>query len=345
MIGIVFGTRPEWIKIRPILKEFNKHNIQHRVYRVCQHDSKMLPKDAYWNTEIGIDQSSTPNENRLNSIIKSILSSNLMIGNSIKNIDAFLVQGDTATAYAAALNAYNHQIPIIHVEAGLRTYDLTSPYPEEGYRQMISVLADIQFCPTVESLMNLQSENITDSVYVVGNTALDNIKNFNLKPTHNKEVLCTFHRRESDIKKWFEELNKTAQVLKANGYTVTLPLHESPSVKVHKKILKDVNVVDPIDYDSFIKRLAECAFVITDSGGIQEEASFLDKQILVCRDTTERPEILGLWSKLVTPETLHHEAIQLMVGQEYKKSVPYVCPYGDGTASTKIALILKSLGY
>lgn len=343
MIYILYGTRPEWLKLKPIIHQFETNGINHRVFYVEQHEKKMFNNVNKYHGVIPIEQPTTAVDNRLNNIISSILQSASIKGASVKNLDAFMVQGDTATAFAGTLTAFNHQIPVIHVEAGLRTYDLSSPYPEEGYRQMISKLAHIHFCPTVEALQNLHNENIFDNCFVVGNTALDNLSGY--QTSYNKEIICTFHRRESNIKEYFTELNKVAKMLKVNGFTVTLPIHASPSVKVYKNILTEVNVIDPLEHSQFAQKLAECAFVITDSGGIQEEASFFGKNILVCREHTERQEILGKFSKLVSPEELQHEVIQLIVADKYKEKIKYKCPYGDGTSSTKISCILKSLGY
>jgi UDP-N-acetylglucosamine 2-epimerase (non-hydrolysing) len=317
MIGLFYGTRPEYIKISPLVKEFKEKGVEHTLFQVQQH--RTLLEGCDYDSIIPIFDSG----NRLNSITISILLYPLPT-----NLDRVLVQGDTTTAMAVALNAFNNQIPVIHLEAGLRTYDKENPYPEEVNRRIISSLASTHYCPTVMDANHLKIDGYgSDRVVVTGNTVLDTLRD--ITPSKGNEVLVTLPRRENqqDLASWFGAIESLA--INFPEYSFVFPMHPSPTVQEHKNIFKSVTVCDPIPFDEMKERLAACALTITDSGGIQEECSFFKKVCFVCREVTERPSEGGIMCP--TPEKLIEEFTE-----NHKLEVTGDCPFGDGYAATKI---------
>ena len=326
MILICFGTRPEYIKVKPLIDKF-KNNIPFKILFTGQHRDLIKNLEDVEQIEI-LDGS-----NRLDSIVVSILNKESLF----TGIKYVLVQGDTTSAFSVALAAFHRKIKIIHLEAGLRTYDKNHPFPEEFNRRSISAMADYHFCPTQHTVDNLAKEGITKNVFLVGNTVLDNL--VDLVPTYENKILITLHRRENHpiMDRWFKTIDELAS--EYPEYEFKLPIHPNPEVRKHKDLLKNVNVVDPIDYDEFIKELATCKFILTDSGGIQEEATFLKKKCLVLRETTERPEALGEFSTLVSLQNLKYHFDFLL-----KNHVPNaVSPFGDGRSAEKILKILGNI--
>ena len=274
--------------------------------------------------------------NRLDSIVSSVLFEMNEI--PLELYDYVMVQGDTATAFAVALSAYNHGVNVIHLEAGLRTYDKENPYPEEVYRQLISRIAAVHLCPTKANADNLLMERALGETYVVGNTVLDNL--LGVETEYQNKVLVTLHRRENhnQIQEWFREIDNIAK--ENPELEFLLPIHPNPNVKKHQSILKYVKVVDPLNHSELIDYLRLCKLVITDSGGIQEEGSFLNKKVIVCRKVTERQESLGIHSFLCgNPNDL--KEVFNRIKDDYVVSEP--CPYGDGHSTEKIVNILKSI--
>ena len=280
-ILICFGTRPEYIKVKSLIDNIPG-------IKTCftgQH--KDLLKDTSVDYKFSMDKESS--DNRLNNIFSNVLSYNVF-----ENVDYVLVQGDTSTACAMALSAFNHGKKVIHLEAGLRSSNPKDPYPEEMNRQIISRIADINLCPTNFNKQNLLKENVSGDIYVVGNTGLDNVSRDDCE--YNDQVLITMHRRDNhhNMDEWFEELEKVAN--KYPNIEFMIPLHPNPNVQKHKHIFKKVKVVEPMNHDDLINYVKKCKFVISDSGGLQEECSYLNKKIIVCRKTTERPESIGTHS-------------------------------------------------
>jgi len=272
-ILICFGTRPEYIKVKYFIKTFN--NI-----KTCftgQH--KDLLNNIKVDYELSIDKNISIN--RLNNIFANILSKS----NIFENIDYVLVQGDTTSTFSIAISAFHNKIKIIHLEAGLRTYQKT-PFPEEGYRTMISRITDIHLCYYDFHKQNLISENIKDNIYVIGNVSLKYLDKKNL--SDNKLIIVTLHRNENIpiIDKWFKEIEKISTIFK--DYQFILPIHPNPSIYKHKNVLKRVQVIYSLEYNTIIKLLKICCLVISDSGGLQEETHYFNKKIIVCRENTER---------------------------------------------------------
>lgn len=324
---ICYGTRPEYIKVKPLIDKI-KNEIQNEVLFVKQHTDIITFSDYTRTLDL------TETENRLDSIFVSILSNCEDIFEGITHV---LVQGDTATACALSLAAFNRKIKVIHLEAGLRTYDLKNPYPEELYRQLISRIADLNLCPTEKNLDNLKKELVHGKCHIVGNTVLDNLKD--ITPSYENKILVTLHRRENFplIKDFFQSISELAQENK--NLEFILPIHPNPNVQAHKYLLKNINVINPLEYKDLINILKDVKLVITDSGGIQEECAFLNKKAIVCRKTTERTESLEVHSFLCT-EPKYLKDIFYRHLNSYK--VNAVCPYGDGNASEKILNILKN---
>lgn len=327
-ILICVGTRPEWLKIKPIVNLLDEG--EYELLFTGQHIDLLSEIDFHYKIDI------LGNGNRLSDIVSSCLLSMPKL-----DYDYVLVQGDTASAFGYALSSFHNKIKIIHLEAGLRTYDNDNPYPEESYRQMISRIADINFCPTELSYNNLISENVFGKSYIVGNTVLDNLVKHKKNAIYGNKVLVTLHRRENhDIMDlWFRELNIAAE--NHPKLKFILPIHPNPNVLKHKHILSDnIKVVDPLPHYDLINLLVNCRFVITDSGGIQEEATFLNKISIVCRKTTERPEGIktGHLHLCGNPDKLNYYVTNIA---NNNFMITDVCPYGDGKSSERIIKILR----
>jgi UDP-N-acetylglucosamine 2-epimerase (non-hydrolysing) len=329
MILICFGTRPEYIKIKPILQEFKKNNfVKYKILFTGQHKDLISLEDLKIDYELCIQNGS----NRLDSIFCSLLNKE-EIFNAITHV---LVQGDTASAAALALAAFHRKIEVVHLEAGLRTHDINNPYPEEFYRRMISNMSSINFCVSEINKSWLEQEKSPGINYVVGNTVLDNLKN--VETCYENKILITLHRRENQeiMNLWFSELERLA--IKHKEYEFLLPIHPNPNVKKHIHILKKVNVVAPLEHTDLIKYMSKCKLLITDSGGLQEESSFLKKKSIVCRKTTERVEGIDTFSFLCkSPSDLENLFKNLLTN--YK--INDICPYGDGYSSEKIYGIIR----
>lgn len=328
MILIVFGTRPEWIKIKPVVEKLHGI-IPYRLLCTGQHTNLIDDSINQYNVEY---LTITNNINRLDDIVISILSK---CDSVFENIDFTMVQGDTTSAFAMALASFHRKIPIIHLEAGLRSWDINNPYPEEFNRIAISNMASIHFCPTVDNKHNLRY--VGGKKYLVGNTVLDSLKY--LSPVIEDFVLVTLHRRENLnlMDRWFHAIEDIAN--ENLNLEFILPMHLNPEIQKHKHILNRVKVIDPVSHEQCIDFISRCAMVITDSGGIQEESAFLKKKSIVCRETTERQEGEYIFSQLcpapdMLKEIFNNTQIEL---------VNKPCPYGDGQASEKIVDILKAL--
>ncbi len=330
MILLTYGTRPEYIKIKPIVLEFIKNNIDYKVLFTGQHTNIAEKNFDY---SITIEDYS---DNRLNNIIINCL----MIPKHIfDNIEYILVQGDTTSVLALCINAFNRNIKVIHLEAGLRSFDKYNPFPEEINRKLVSVISDINLCPTITNLNNLLNENIKTDSYIVGNTVLDNLLPYKNKCVYENKVLITMHRRENHdiIHDWFIEINELAKNNKHIEFI--LPIHPNPNVIKYKDILTDVKVIEPLQHNELIELLVKCKLVITDSGGLQEECSFFNKKCLVCREVTERVETVDKSSFIVkTPLDLKNQFYKHI--NDYEIFID--SPYGDGNSSKLIVDTLKN---
>ena len=322
-ILICFGTRPEWLKVKPLIDVLDDYQLLF----TGQHED--LLKDIKVDYKIDIKE----NLNRLDQVV-----SDCLLQFPAGNFDCVLVQGDTASAFACAVAAFHRNKKIYYLEAGLRTYNLDHPYPEEGYRQMIARLADINLCPTSLSKDNLLHELVKGDCYVVGNTVLDNLLPYKEKCEYNNKVLITLHRRENHnlMHEWFQNIDNLAK--ENSDLEFIFPLHPNPKVQRHKHLLKNVNVIDPLSHPMLLDVLVKSKIVISDSGGLQEECSFFNKKIIVCRKTTERPEgkLSGHLIMCKSPQELC--GIFDSLKDNYEIDAP--CPYGDGYSSSEVKKIL-----
>jgi UDP-N-acetylglucosamine 2-epimerase (non-hydrolysing) len=339
MILFAFGTRPEWIKIKPIIEEING-KIPYELLFTGQHSSSFIDKSMeQYNVRLMDMSENHALNNRLDFITNSILcSADKIFENNPKYI---VVQGDTTSAFALALAAFHRKIKIIHLEAGLRTFDKDNPYPEEFNRISIDAIADIHLCPTSQSKQNIHHiASHGSQQFIVGNTVLDNLA-YTESRIDGDMVLITLHRRENlDIMdQWFNAINKVA----ANNPNTNFvfPMHPNPAIQKHRNILssKNISIIDPLSHDECVDYLSKCSLVITDSGGLQEESSFLKKKCIVCREKTERTEGEYIFSQVCfSPYNL-----EFLFNNTKREIVDKECPYGDGRASQKILFILRSL--
>jgi UDP-N-acetylglucosamine 2-epimerase (non-hydrolysing) len=328
MILICFGTRPEWLKIKPLLKYINNYTI----FFTGQHEDLLKNEIKDYSKLIIYSKVKKFSDNRLNNILSSIMD------NFPQNkYDAVVVQGDTASAFACALAAFNNNKKIIYLEAGLRSFDLNHPYPEEGYRQMITRISSINLCPTELSLKNLVSENVPGKNFVVGNTVLDNLLELKDKTIYNDEVLITLHRRENLplLNIWIKQIVKIAKYFDSIKFNII----EHPNHKINLPNINNLIKSEPYNHGDFLNRLIKTKLLITDSGGLQEEGSFFNKKVIVCREVTERPE--GIESGHIVmckePKNLFKTFSKEILTFEINEA----CPYGDGNSSEKIIKILK----
>lgn len=328
MIAICFGTRPEYLKVKPIIEKLGD---KCKLIFTGQH------KDLLKEVEFDYMITTTTGSNRLDSIVSSCI----FQFPEWDYLQGVLVQGDTASAFGCALAAFHRKLKVIYVESGLRSYNLEHPYPEEGYRQMISRIADINFAPTELSLSNLELDNVEGASFIVGNTVLDNLVGHLGKLEYQDQVLITMHRRENleIMDKWFHEINSIAKSYP--NIKFTLPIHPNPEVRKHMKEFNSDNlfVIDPLPHKNLIDLMAKCKLIITDSGGLQEEGSFFQKKVIVCRRVTERPEGIkpGFIHLVEEPRNLKKTFDKLIIDYKISKD----CPYGDGYASDKILHHLK----
>lgn len=307
---ILFGTRPEIIKLAPVIRELKARNFQPVVVSSGQHTDLLIPFFLLLNVEVDYSLNVMTENQTPNQVLSKVLSSLDEILESEKP-DVILVQGDTTTALAGALAGFSRKIAVGHVEAGLRSGNLHSPFPEEMNRRMISQIAVFNFCATEGNRRNLLSEKISaDQVFVTGNTVVDSLHYIlkNSRPSRKtrklinetknlKRILLTTHRRESFGAAMRENLIELRRFVK-NHQDVCLifPVHPNPHVKeVTEEILANrerVFLIEPADYADFVALMKSAWLIVSDSGGVQEEALSLGKPLLVLRENTERPEAI-----------------------------------------------------
>lgn len=363
-ILLVFGTRPEAIKMAPLVKAFQA-DAEHFETVVCvtgQHREMLDQVLKIFEITPDYDLNIMKQGQDLYDVTSRVL---LGMRDVLKEVqpDVVLVHGDTTTSTAAALAAFYQQIPVGHVEAGLRTYNVYSPWPEEMNRQMTSRIATYHFSPTPLSKQNLLSEGVrAESIYVTGNTVIDALYmmtdklgiNRNAKP-EKRMVLITGHRREN-FGEGFVNICRAIKTLAEKYLDVgfVYPMHLNPNVRKpiyevfgeYLDNLGNLHFIEPLDYLDFVPMMAKATIVLTDSGGIQEEAPGLGKPVLVMRDATERPEALSAgtvklvgtdYDKIVTEvSTLLDDSVA------YEKMSQAVNPYGDGKACERILQTLRN---
>ena len=356
----VFGTRPEAIKMAPIVLELQKHpdTIEPVVAVTAQH-REMLDQ------VLNLFQIKPDHDLNIMAAGQTLfdITTRAMMGLdkvlTEEKPDIVLVHGDTTTTFAGALAAYYHQTAVGHVEAALRTHNKYSPFPEEMNRRLTGCIADLNFAPTSTSEANLLAENVPpESIFVTGNTVIDALHHtvrddFDFQEKSLKDVdfqnkriiLVTTHRRENlgePMRHVYKALKQLTEEF--DDVEVVFPVHKNPKVRevVNEELggLAKVHLIDPLDYEPFANLMHKAHLILTDSGGVQEEAPALGKPVLVLRDTTERPEAVDAGTvKLIGTdrERVYEEAKKLLTDEaEYSRMAESVNPYGDGKAAARI---------
>lgn len=360
-VMLVFGTRPEAIKMCPLVKELkSKENLEAIVCVTGQHRQMLDQVLEAFDVVPDYDLSVMKDKQTLFDVTQNILGKMKEILEEVKP-NVVLVHGDTSTTFVTALACFYLQIPVGHVEAGLRTYDIYSPFPEEFNRQATGIVAKYHFAPTEVSKSNLLKEGKkAEDVYVTGNTAIDALKTTVKEDYHHsvldwvgesRLIMLTAHRRENlgePLKQMFRAIKRIVD--EHSDIKVIYPIHMNPLVReAANSILGNhdrIRIIEPLEVLDFHNFLNKSYLILTDSGGIQEEAPSLGKPVLVMRDTTERPEGVAAGTlKLVgTDEEVIYENFKLLLNNKeaYKKMSQASNPYGDGQASKRIADILEA---
>ena len=363
-ILFIFGTRPEAIKMAPVIKAFQKESyFETRICITAQHREMLDQVLYFFEIQPDYDLDLMQRNQDLTTLTSRALVA-LKVPFEDYNPDLVLVHGDTTTTMTASLAAFYAGIKVGHVEAGLRTFNLQSPFPEELNRQFTSKIADFHFAPTQQAQANLVAENIIEEkIVITGNTVIDAlqetvVKIKNLKPSFaagipfesKKVILVTGHRREN----FGDGMQRVCNVVKEIALAreevhLVYPVHLNPNVQtvVEKTLggVSNISLIAPLEYPDFVWLLNESYFIITDSGGVQEEAPSLGKPVIVTRDTTERPEAVNAGTvKLVgtNAEQLKTEVLDLIDNAEaYKIMSSAHNPYGDGKAAQRIVNFVK----
>lgn len=363
----VFGTRPEGIKMAPIIKVMEKvPEIENVICVTAQHREMLDQVLNLFNIEPDYDLNIFKPGQTLTEITMRALEGLEKVIKEVKP-DILLVQGDTTTVFSGALAAFYQKVKIGHVEAGLRSGNLYSPYPEEANRKLTGILADFHFAPTKTNKENLLKEGYPEEkIFITGNTVIDALQ-YAVKEDYEfaipllneidfknkKVILLTSHRREN-IGKPMENIFSAVRdiTLKHEDVEVVFPIHLNPKVReIAYKVFEGnnrIHLIEPLDYEPFTNLMARVHMVVTDSGGLQEEAPSLGKPVLVIREETERPEgIEAGTAKLVgTSYKKVYEEMDLLLSnqEEYNKMANAVNPYGDGKASERIVDIILKYG-
>lgn len=359
-IMLVFGTRPEAIKMCPLVNELkSRKNLNTVVCVTGQHREMLDQVLETFNVIPDYDLSIMKTRQTLFDVTTNILNGIKSVLEKV-NPDIVLVHGDTSTTFVTALACFYQQIPVGHVEAGLRTYDIYSPYPEEFNRQAVSIISKFNFAPTAKAKENLINEGKDEkSIFITGNTVIDALKTTVEKDyTHpelewargSRLIFITAHRRENQGKPMHNMFKAIRKVMDEHDDVKALyPIHMNPVVrKAAEEELGDydrIHIIDPVEVFDCHNMMAKSYLILTDSGGIQEEAPSLGKPVLVMRDTTERPEGIEAGTlKLVgtDEDTIYNNFKELLENKQLYQSMSRANnPYGDGLASKRIADILE----
>ncbi|MCC5637550.1 UDP-N-acetylglucosamine 2-epimerase (non-hydrolyzing) [Nostoc sp. CHAB 5844] len=360
-VGIILGTRPEAIKLAPVIQVFQKSpSFELQVILTGQHREMVAQVMQLFNLKADDDlEIMQPKQSLSDITCRSLRGLEELFQKS--QPDLVIVQGDTTTAFAAALAAFYQKIPVGHVEAGLRTDNIYNPYPEEANRRLISQLTQLHFAPTTLAVENLQRSGVLGEIHLTGNTVIDALLNVaatapacnvpGLNWNEYRVLLSTVHRREN----WGEPLQAIAQGFlqildKFPDTALVLPLHRNPTVREPLQALLGkhprVFLTEPLDYAELVGAIGRSHFLLTDSGGLQEEAPSLGKPVLVLRETTERPEaVTAGTAKLVGTES---ESILAVAAELLSNPAAYnamanaINPFGDGHAAERILQIAEN---
>lgn len=361
-VCVILGTRPEAIKLAPVIRELrNKPDLKTHVILTGQHREMVDSVMELFQLTADRDLDIMKPKQTLTEITCNSMQGLEKIFKELKP-DLAIVQGDTSTAFAAALAAFYQQIPVGHVEAGLRTDNILNPYPEEANRRLISQIARFHFAPTTLAVQNLEKSDVTGEIIHTGNTVIDALLTVadsnpaceipDLDWNKHRVLLTTVHRREN----WGQPLQDILQGLQMildrfPDTAILLPLHRNPTVRkpIEKALGKSdrVFLTEPLDYKQLVGAISRCYLLLTDSGGLQEEAPSLGKPVLVLRETTERPEAISAGTaKLIgtASDTIFNSTKELLDNKEaYQKMATAINPFGDGLAAVRIVeTILKN---
>lgn len=365
----IFGTRPEAIKMAPmVINLANDDRFHSRVCVTAQHREMLDQVLELFGLVPDYDLNIMKPDQNLTDVTTAIIQGLQAVLEDFKP-DVILVHGDTATTFAASLAAYYQQIPVAHIEAGLRTHNLYSPWPEEGNRRLTGSLASMHFAPTQTSRQNLINEGVAaECIHVTGNTVIDALlsvveklhaptsplrsrldRQFAFLPQDQRMVLVTGHRRENfgeGLERICQALAETAARFPAVTFVYAVHLNPNVQEPVRRRLasISNVHLIEPLDYLPFVYLMTRAYLILTDSGGIQEEAPALGKPVLVMRDTTERPEAVDAGTaRLVGTEIAsitHHLRELLSDEAAYREMSNAHNPYGDGRACTRIREVL-----
>lgn len=364
----VYGTRPEAIKLAPVISLLaNDDRFDLVAVSTGQHREMLNQVNAKFGIELSYDLALMKPNQSLNELVSRVLTGLEDVLNAEKP-DLMIIQGDTSTAMAAALAGFHRKVDIVHVEAGLRTGDLKSPFPEEVNRRMVAQFASLHLAPTIEAKNNLKMEGISEEkICVTGNTVIDALLTAAQWETtfsdemlaraienYEKSILVTAHRRENlhNMKRIGRAVKTLAE--QNNEVLFVLPLHLNPLVRepvlTEVRGLSNIVITEPMPYDEFAKLMAMSTLILTDSGGIQEEAPSLDAPVLLMRDNTERPEAIEVGSvKLVgTDHQTIVESVNNLLNdsQAFRRMSKANNPYGDGSAAFRsVQAISYLLGF
>jgi len=365
-IAIIIGTRPEAIKLVPIISQFKKiQTIHTKVIVTAQHRTLLDQVLSFFNIRPDIDLNLMRPNQSLGQLTASLIKELETVFQELKP-DLVIVQGDTTTAFAASLAAFYKQIKIAHIEAGLRTYNKQSPFPEEMNRVLISRIANYHFTPTAKAREQLEQEGVHQHIYQVGNTIIDALhlglekiegleesylKSFPFLHSNKKTILVTCHRRELFGEKFNEICEAIITIANENKtLQIIFPVHLNPEINIlaHSKLqYPNIHLLAPLPYDELLWIMKQSYLILTDSGGIQEEAPSLGKPVLVLRDSSERME--GIEAGNARLIGTKKEAIVQAVNELLNNKSTYTAmsevknPYGDGKSSIKITKILTEL--
>jgi len=359
-ITVILGTRPEAIKLAPVILALKKSNLALNVIHTGQHSD--LADDVLDYFKIKPDIRLSLNRDSIDSEVNLLHQLLEIINNSVRaeNPDLVMVQGDTSSALSGALTAHYNKIPVSHLEAGLRSFDITQPFPEETNRKLISHVADIHFAATASAKQNLLNEGIAESdIHITGNSVVDALKMIlksselseeQIREKYNalgkKLILLTTHRRENLGEAQLQIFKAVEKICRTNpDFKLIFPVHPNPEIRKHFSHLENsdnIELIEPLSYFQFVPLMAACDLILTDSGGIQEEAPALGIPVFVLRNKTERPELIDAGAgKLIGTETdrIINE-VQTFIETESESSPIEI--FGDGQTSARVVSIIEN---
>lgn len=358
-LACIFGTRPEAIKMAPIIRELLKNSDRFKVSVICtgQHRELLTPLIDWFEIPVAVNMNVMAPNQDLNTLSSRLLAEFGRLFSEQK-FDGVIAQGDTTSVFTSAIASFHNRLPFFHVEAGLRTYDMNFPFPEEMNRVVVGRVASQHFAPTEQAAQNLLAEKIDKArVHTVGNTVIDalNYTNERLQASahprtaRNDMILITAHRRENfgePLTRICKAIRRLAEALV--DVTFVFPVHPNPNVRAVVDAilagLPNLSLIDPVPYPQMVDLLRQCRLVLTDSGGLQEEAPALGKPVLVLRDETERPELVAAGGSILvgaSEDLIYATTMRLLSDpSEYQKMVLGYSPYGDGQAAIRIVNVV-----